>query len=674
MAYTEQQLMTALQNAHNAGDAESAKKIAQMIDAQRKSNPEPATAQPEPKPQSIWGTQNPWTAQIQSHEAGGDLAQKAYDAFKGNAEFPEAIGWNEYSDSLSFGPGMKTTAAKMFGNTEDLKESIKTNVPGISELITEDKNGNPYFIAPEGEFKGQKVYLNPPGADMGDVADFIGNAGLYALGGNLAQAKNVGAMGNALRMGASQGAADVTAQKLAGRDDINWGQTAMTGLTGGAFDMAGSGVNKLRNMGANRTKLTPQKQRAVDYADAEDLPIFYDDVAESAVARTAGQQVDQVPVIGGAKDRQAQNLAQRAHVKEVTKRFSLPDSDMDDLYQMTHEGMKNHMQRSKDIAQRKFNKVYEKLDEMGNFDVPTVKAEANKIIQEELSKGSAADQSIIKAMQSYLDVPEGNFSHWQSIRSDLSKMSREMTEKNTVKTAIKRVNKTLNSSLDDVAESSGNGAMKQEWRSANKFYKDAVKRYSDGALKKAVNDDNPEKILQILMRKGGADSTDSKFQANILFNAMDKKGKAAARSAMMEKAFKEAITETGDFSPAKYATMLENYSNRLGVMLSKQDKKVVDGLSAYMRATQKAGAYGLNTPTGQQAVPAIYGLTATAGLASNPGATALGGAGVIGLRKLFRTKKGRSYMLALSNYPEKSIPEDLLLDITRYLAVKPEEQ
>jgi hypothetical protein len=138
---------------------------------------------------------------------------------------------------------------------------------------------------------------------------------------------------------------------------------------------------------------------------------------------------------------------------------------------------------------------------------------------------------------------------------------------------------------------------------------------------------------------------------------------------MMHRAYTESL-KGGDFSPATYATMLENYSKRLGVILSKEDKKVVDGMSAYMRVTQQAGNFGRNTPTGQQAVPVMYGAGTLIGLGADASTAGMMVGGLQGFKKLIRTPRGRSFMLAMSKIPKgKKPPPELLTQLARFLAV-----
>ncbi len=627
----------------------------------------------------------------QSNMNKGEAIQKGMgivkDWWQGNAEFEDAPDTADYfrmlkakeskndpvqaMKNLDIRADIEQTGVAVFGNDKDTKNYLLKKNPGIE--FFNDANGNEMF---KGE-DGIDYYVNKPGVDATQTAKMVGQGLLYGKGG--APKVGGGLAKQTLAMGGSQGLANVAHQQLSGRGDIDVGEVGTVTGTGMLTKLFPGLVNKVRNASAGANQLKGDKLKALEFAKKNNLNLGYDDLAENAFVRTAGQQIDNIPMVGGGKFREAQNLQQKAIAKKITDKYILPNSDIDDLHEVVSGGMKSHMERSKKIASAKYEKVYKKLDEsVGNFNIDSVKAKAQDIIENEVKKGSGANKEIINEMQTYLDIPEGNFSHWAEIRSDLTSKTRDLKntlsgKKTKLAGALKQVNKELNKSMDDVVTTSTNPQLQQKWRDANSFYENAVKRYSSGALKQAVKNDNPETVLNILMRKGGADATDSTFKANALFNGLDKNGKQAVRHGMMERAYKEAL-DGGDFSPAKYATMLENYSNRLGVVLPKEDKKIIDGLTAYMRVTQQAGNFGRNTPTGQQAVPLLYTGAALGGAVADMGTTATAIIGIQGFKKLTRTPRGRSFMLALSKYPEgKKPPPELLTSIARYLAVKPKE-
>src|SRR5690606_34917098 len=123
----------------------------------------------EPKEQSLW--------------------DKTKQAIKGQKEFDDAISYEDWTWSQPrfgvSGAGMKTALAGMFGTDKDKLKSFEKN---YDKKVSFDKYQNPYF-----EDKGKKVYIDAPGLDAGDIADFVGEAGTY-VGGGLATAPIKGLM------------------------------------------------------------------------------------------------------------------------------------------------------------------------------------------------------------------------------------------------------------------------------------------------------------------------------------------------------------------------------------------------------------------------------------------------------------------------------------------------
>lgn len=597
------------------------------------------------------------------------------DAVQGNAEFEDGTSYEDWLWSQpNFGVSkdhMLTTMAGMFGTDEDKAKSFIKRNP--DKPIQFDKNKNPYFVDPE---SNKKVYLDMPGLDAGDVLDFIGEGTAYTVGG-AATAPIQGVAKKAAAGALAQGSANAVNQKLAGREDVDLGEVAGASLGGALFEGGGQLINKIRNAKAGNLNITDDAQKALNFADEMGVPAYADDLTKSGTIKQVGQQLDQIPFIGGKKSREIQNAAQKDVAQEITNRFKMPDSEMDDLYGIVNKGAKNQLKRSQNIASKKYQKAYDELNQAGDFDLPEVKQFASQMIEKEMTKGSAANPELINTLKKFIDVSPGNFQHWGDIRSDITALVRDgskgVNAQIGTKTtgALKQLSSVINNKLDEVATQAGGSA---KWREANKFYDDAVVRYKRGVLKTAMNEDSPEKMLDLMIGRGGGFGTDSKDVGNKIYNSLDKSGKGAVRHGMMQKAYDTALDETGNFSPARYAANLEKMEKRLGVVLNKEDKKLVEGLNKYMRFTQDAGQYAANIPTGQKAVGTIYGMAAGAGLASNPVATAMGGLGVIGTKKLFRTPRGRSFLLALSSYPEgKTPPPELLKDLARFLAVKPSE-
>ena len=188
-------------------------------------------------------------------------------------------------------------------------------------------------------------------------------------------------------------------------------------------------------------------------------------------------------------------------------------------------------------------------------------------------------------------------------------------------------------------------------------------------LANAVKNENPEQILNTLIGRGAGKGTDSKFVAEKLMKGLDKKGKDTVKYALLEKSYSEAIQENGVFSPARFASNLEKFKARTGVLFDKENKAYIDGLTKYMRLAQNSGDFAANIKTGQKAVGTAYALAAGAGGVVNAPATAMSAASIKGVERLFRTKRGRSFLIAMSKTtPESKQAADLITRINAYLA------
>lgn len=281
----------------------------------------------EPKEQSTW--------------------DKVKQAVKGQKEFNDAVSYEEWQWSqprFGFGmPSIKTTMAGMFGSDADKLKSFQKN---YNKDVKFDKYQNPYF-----EDSGKKVYIDAPGLDAGDVADFIGEAGTYVAGG-VATAPIKGLGKRAAATGLVEAGVNVGNQKLAGRDEINKTEAAIAGLGGGAFELASPLVSaifrkvkglKTSNKTAGRVvaeelgiDLTnEQMERLGKYAKNVD----FDQVDKAHLARMV--EFDQIPTRGTAlKD---QNLMD--YEKGLRNKGGYAAKRLEQIDQSNEAGLSRAMER-----------------------------------------------------------------------------------------------------------------------------------------------------------------------------------------------------------------------------------------------------------------------------------------------------------------------------------------
>ena len=155
---------------------------------------------------------------------------------KGNAamELPNVTG-------AGMGNSMGVAAASMLGNDDYYANAILKKYP--DHTIGDDGNGNKIIIDPTGK---PKAYVNQPGLDTEDVTRFGAKAAAFvpaamgagaAAGLGLAARVGAGALGSAVT--------DAGMQKLSGREEVDRGQVAVTGVIGGAAEAIAPVLGKI---------------------------------------------------------------------------------------------------------------------------------------------------------------------------------------------------------------------------------------------------------------------------------------------------------------------------------------------------------------------------------------------------------------------------------------------
>lgn len=202
--------------------------------------------------------------QVPQAEEPGMLSQ-AWSAVKGavqgNAEYENAGDFSGYIEELAenghygdigFGGNpqvykdiMRMSDVGVTGNVDDMARALKEINPEAD--IRKDKNGNLYV-------QGDKpYYFNPPGLGGEDLLNVTGQGIMYSpalkAGGMAAST-----MGKAVATGAGTAATNAGMQKMAGRDEIDAGEVAVSGLLGGGTEIISPYAGRL--YGWAKSKLT----------------------------------------------------------------------------------------------------------------------------------------------------------------------------------------------------------------------------------------------------------------------------------------------------------------------------------------------------------------------------------------------------------------------------------
>lgn len=510
-------------------------------------------------------------------------------------------------------------------------------------------------------------------------------AGFARTVGNVASlplpAAKAASVAGRLLQGSAQGAAQGALEPV--EEGESRMRNAATGAVFGAGGQLigegiGAGVNKFVNARKGRLNVSEDAAEAIKFADAEGLPLRADDVTKSPMLRKAGGQIDEVPLIGGAKSRREQQAAIQTFTEGLNDRLGAAlDRGYDSPYEAVTAAAKRQRDFFKNESGKRYQAAFKQLNKFGEFDLPEYRQVVSALIKEHQKLGTMADPSVINALENAMNAPAGNFEHWHTIHSEIGGIVRAARKgQNAVvgdraASLLEQAQTALGEGLDQTAEMV-RGAPRNLWRDANAYYKNTVVKYKRGPLQKALKDDDPEKLLNLLLGSGqGIKPTDSQYVARQLYRGLDKPGRDTVRHAMLAKAIDVSTDDAGIVSSARLSKQLDNLHERTGVFFTPEDKALLDGYQKYLRFADKAGLVRSDMMTGRSFASPAYAAAMASGMLSEPVSTVAAGAGVYAISRLLNTRKGRSLLLAYRRVtPESKQAHDIAQRINQFVSVQ----
>ncbi len=172
------------------------------------------------------------------------LARGTINAIKGDAEFDfpsiadvnREAGAPDIENGQIFNQGaFDTSQAALFGDDEDYAAAFQKQRPDA--IRKKDKNGNVYFEFQDGG-KTVSAYVNQPGLNGEDIVRLGGKVASFLPAVRGVRAVSGAGIGAKVAAGGAGAAAtDVGMQMLAGRDEIDPAQTALTGMVGAGGEL-----------------------------------------------------------------------------------------------------------------------------------------------------------------------------------------------------------------------------------------------------------------------------------------------------------------------------------------------------------------------------------------------------------------------------------------------------
>jgi hypothetical protein len=377
------------------------------------------------------------------------------------------------------------------------------------------------------------------------------------------------------------------------------------------------------------------------------VPVFFDDVTESAVAKKAGVAAENLGPIGTGSGRAAQAKAAQQAAQQVQQKLAVVG---DDVPQMVQKGLQTRLDQFRTAADKLYTRAAQELDQYGNIKTQQFDDVLSRQIASQEKLGTAANQEVINTLKAYKDAPRGDFSLMRELRSQLSgEISKYYGGNKAIGDkgvdALQLAKEALDSDLASFAKQSG-GRGFNYWKAADGFYKTNIAPFKEAGLKSLVKSPEPEKAWRFLVSQGAL-----KSRSERMYRALDEPGRSAVRYGLVKDAMDDSINPNGSFSPARFARYMENHENAINTFFKGTELKEIQGFSKLMRYVERAGQFAENPPTGQRVIPLLM-LGAASVEPTAAGAAAGSG---LALKALFQTARGRDLLLAASKAPSNQM-------------------
>ena len=624
MAYTNEQLMQKLRNAHNAGDTYAAKRFAEMIrDNEKPEEPEQEKGLVQSASDMITGADRETQAieglrEVTGAPELGGLSEFSWEGLK-------ELGSNFTPEAFKAAGGLLTT-----GDPKEQMKIIQSNYPDAS--FRPDEKGNVIVGLPSGEY-----VLNAPGLSTSDLTNFIAQGLAFTPAGRAATIP--AAIGkSAATQAAIEGAGAATG------GEFNPEEVALAGGIGGAGKLAENAIGGAYRLATGKVSDDAAKQIAD--IEAQGLKARTQDVVqpETLPGKMAANVGELNPLTAG------QQAAQQRTRQDVAETFV-------DKFTPSYDDIKSSITgKRKRIETAAVNAMDSALSKASSATlskqntVDAIESEIKRLT--ELPNGqprTMIDESTVNTLSGYLeDVKNASsVTDLRDLRTDLrDSLSPKFGEKSNRKEgAIKRIYGSMTRDMDETVKSAVTPREFAQYKRGNAVYGREAEKLKKGRIKKVLqagDDLSPEQIDRNLLSK------DSVVRGQ-LFNSLDSVGRDNARAAIIRKLADDA-SRGGELSVNMFLKKLRDNDKALQTFFRGRDRKELEGLRNALEATRSAQDAAVNPPTGQRLAPYLVGGGAIADL----GLTIAGTLGSAIGYKAYQSKPVRNALLKLANTPKGS--------------------
>ncbi|EDV0937232.1 DNA transfer protein [Salmonella enterica subsp. enterica] len=610
MAYSREQLMTALRNADAAGDTDGARRIARMLSS---SNP-PTQNQEQPLEQQD-GFMSDLGEAVK--ETGRGLVQAGVNV----ANIPASV-----ADAV-------TSAAAWAGGKLGIGDGTYQPAPRVTTQGLEQAFGL------------QQGALTPQTTEGRVFAEALPYLATVGVGGASTQAPT---LAGRITQGAARLLAENAVGSLAANSEKNDAGKLATDigvgmLTGGAVNTVAKGLE--RGITAFKGDIAPEVAKKIATSESMGVTPMTSDVIPPKNAFTRGLTQDAEGALLGTGSKRAEQYATRSKlVSNYFDRFG--EYNPDDVV----KSLTTTLRGRKDAAGAVINDVTNK---MGNAAVDTTNTmnALNTAIARQERLGTSANQSLLTSLRNLreelanpatdLDVTFDLLrQHRTAFRSNVQ--GDAMVFPNQAKAATNMVENAMSKDLRNAVAKNLGASDAAKYLKANSDYANVYNKVLNkniaNKLNKASSEASPELINTVVLSRKPSD-------VKRIWSALDDKGKDAMRAAYVSK-----IAEKAGDSPAKFITEVNKLKSQSGgeiynTIFSGKHMKELDALHEVLQQTARSDTANVVTQTGQSQANRIRTIGATATLGVSMGLEAGFGA----MMRLYESKAARNMLLRLAN-------------------------
>ncbi|MCC9217703.1 DNA transfer protein [Escherichia coli] len=610
MAYSREQLMTALRNADAAGDTEGARRIAQILS----SSNQPTQNQKQPVEQQD-GFMSDLGEAVK--ETGRGLVQAGVNV----ANIPASV-----ADAV-------TSAAAWAGGKLGIGDGTYQPAPRVTTQGLEQAFGL------------QQGALTPQTTEGRVFAEALPYLATVGVGGASTQAPT---LAGRITQGAARLLAENAVGSLAANSEKNDAGKLATDigvgmLTGGAVNTVAKGLE--RGITAFKGDIAPEVAKKIATSESMGVTPMTSDVVPPKNAFTRGLTQDAEGALFGTGSKRAEQYATRSKlVSNYFDRFG--EYNPDDVV----KSLTTTLRGRKDAAGAVINDVTNK---MGNAAVDTTNTmnALNTAIARQERLGTSANQSLLTSLRNLreelanpatdLDVTFDLLrQHRTAFRSNVQ--GDAMVFPNQAKAATNMVENAMSKDLRNAVAKNLGASDAAKYLKANSDYANVYNKVLNkniaNKLNKASSEASPELINTVVLSRKPSD-------VKRIWSALDDKGKDAMRAAYVSK-----IAEKAGDSPAKFITEVNKLKSQSGgeiynTIFSGKHMKELDALHEVLQQTARSDTANVVTQTGQSQANRIRTIGATATLGVSMGLEAGFGA----MMRLYESKAARNALLRLAN-------------------------